>query len=110
MDCREIGNLFNPRFVSVANPHGVDGTNHPLNRNLQGDGTGAHAWFGGPGCAGSGKKHEGEARGFLCHPDLRIVGLCKKKASPQSSVLEPSPAAPQVPARNRAESEGANET
>jgi hypothetical protein len=48
----------------------------------------AHAWFGGPGCAGSGKKNEFEARVFLRHPDTRIVGLCTEKASPQSGVLE----------------------
>jgi hypothetical protein len=48
----------------------------------------AHAWFGGPGCAGSGKKNEFEARAFLRHPDTRIVGLCTEKASPQSGVLE----------------------
>jgi len=57
----------------------------------------AQAWFGGPGCAGSGKKHECKARVFLRHPDTRIVGLCTEKASPQSSILELSPAAPNVP-------------
>ena len=55
-----------------------------------------------------GKENEFEARVFLRHPDTRIVGLCRKKASPVSS--EPPPAAPNVPAKNRAESEGANET
>jgi len=45
----------------------------------------AHAWFGGPGCAESDKKHEFEARVFLRHPDMRIVGLCTEKASLQSS-------------------------
>jgi hypothetical protein len=40
------------------------------------------------------KKHECVARVFLRHPDMRIVGLCMKKTSPQSSVLELSPAAP----------------
>jgi hypothetical protein len=46
---------------------------------------------------GPSKKHECEARVFLRHPDLRIVGLCEKKASPQSSILELSPAAPNRP-------------
>ena len=32
------------------------------------------------------------------HPDVSIVGLRTKKASPQSSVIAPSPAAPNVPA------------
>jgi len=58
----------------------------------------AQAWFGGPGCAVSGKKNELEARVSLRHPDLRIVGLRTKKASPQSSVIAPSPAALNVPA------------
>jgi len=59
---------------------------------------------------GPGKKHECEARVFLHHPDMRIVGVCTKKASPQSSILELalslslSLAAPDAPARNRAES------
>jgi hypothetical protein len=47
----------------------------------------AQAWFGGPECAGPAKRHESEARVFLRHPDQRIVGLRRKKASPQSSVL-----------------------
>jgi len=62
----------------------------------------AHAWFGGPECAESGKKNgkknEREARVFLRHPDTRIVGLRKRKASLQSSSVQPSPAAPGVPA------------
>jgi hypothetical protein len=41
---------------------------------------------------------------------MRIVGLYPEKASPQSRVLKLSPAAPNVPARNRAESKGAYET
>jgi hypothetical protein len=59
----------------------VDETNlDPLKRICRVTGL-AHAWFGGPGCAGSGKKNECEARVFLRHPDTRIVGLCTKKAS-----------------------------
>jgi len=49
----------------------------------------AQAWFGGPECAGSGKKNEFEARVFLRHPDKRIVGLCTEKASPQSNHHQP---------------------
>src|SRR5271166_6455532 len=45
------------------------------------------------------RTNELEARVFLRHPDMRIVGLRRKKASPQSSVLGLSPAAPSVPAR-----------
>jgi len=48
----------------------------------------AQAWFGGPGCAESGKKNEHEARVSLRHPDTRIVGLRTEKASPRSSILE----------------------
>jgi hypothetical protein len=58
----------------------------------------AHAWFGGPECAESGKKKEFGTRIFLRHPDMRIVGLRTEKASPQPNVLELSPAAPNVPA------------
>jgi len=49
----------------------------------------AHAWFGGPGAPRLVKKHECEARVFLRHPDTRIVGLCGKKASPQSKHHQP---------------------
>jgi hypothetical protein len=62
------------------------------------------------GAPGPIKKYECEARVFLRHPDMRIVGLYPEKASPQSRVLKLSPAAPNVPARNRAESKGAYET
>jgi hypothetical protein len=50
---------------------------------LQGDGR-AHAWFGGPGEPGPGKKHECVAHDFSRHPDFGIVGLCTKKASPSA--------------------------
>lgn len=64
----------------------MDETNFdPLKRVCRVTGL-AQAWFGGPGCAGSGKKNELEARVFLRHPDMRIVGLRTKKASPQSSI------------------------
>src|ERR1017187_401477 len=36
-----------------------------------------------------GKENEFEARVFLRHPDTRIVGLCCKKASPQSNHHQP---------------------
>jgi hypothetical protein len=49
-----------------------------------------------PWRAESGKEIEFEARVFLRHPDRRIVGLCRKKAS-LSVVLAPNQ--PPVPAR-----------
>ena len=67
----------------------MDETNFdPLKRVCRVTGL-AHAWFGGPGCTESGKKRECEARVFLRHPDTRIVGLCEKKASPQSNHHQP---------------------
>jgi len=54
----------------------------------------AHTWFGGPGAPRPVKKYECEARVFLRHPDMRIVGLYKKKTSPQSRVLEPTTSRP----------------
>jgi hypothetical protein len=61
----------------------------------------AYAWFGGPGCAGSSKKNEFEARVFLRHPDMRIVGLCEKKASPQLSQPPAAPKSGQKPGRKQ---------
>ena len=50
-----------------------------------------------PWRAESSKEIEFEARVFLCHPDRRIVGLCRKKASP--SVVPALNQPPPVPAR-----------
>ena len=44
------------------------------------------------------KKNEFEARVFLRHPDMRIVGLRAEKASSRLNVLALPPAAPKVPA------------
>jgi hypothetical protein len=64
---------------------------------LQGDGTGARNGLAALCAPVPSKKNEFEARLFLHHPDTRIVGLRKENASPQSSVLAPPPAAPNVP-------------
>jgi hypothetical protein len=94
-----MGTYSNRDSYPVANQHALDERGFdPLKRVCRVTGL-AYAWFGGPGCAESGKKNEFEARIFLRHPDMRIVGVCTEKASPLPSVLELSPAAPNVPAK-----------
>jgi len=60
----------------------------------------AHAWFGGPGCAESSKKHEFEARVFLRHPDMRIVRTLHAKGKPAVE-RRTTTSRPNVPARSR---------